>query len=70
MVERGKVHDTYHINELITMMGKDVLSKIVQQSVDPAWFAIIADEATDVTMLNNLRFQFDMLTTTMRFMRT
>ena len=40
----------YHVNELISLMGQDVLRKIITiiKSADPSWFAIIADEATDV----------------------
>ncbi|XP_078613923.1 zinc finger MYM-type protein 1-like [Branchiostoma floridae x Branchiostoma japonicum] len=41
-------HDT--INELITLMGHNVLRSVLERinGNDPAWFAIIADEATDV----------------------
>jgi len=42
-------HD--HINELINLMGHDVLRSVLARikGGDPAWFAIIADEATDVS---------------------
>jgi len=39
------------INELITMMGLKVLHSLLarfKQSI-PAWYAVIVDEATDVT---------------------
>ncbi len=47
-------HD--HVNELITLMGHDVLRKVLARvkSVNPAWFAIIADEATDVACAEQL----------------
>ncbi|XP_078665396.1 zinc finger MYM-type protein 1-like [Branchiostoma floridae x Branchiostoma belcheri] len=45
---RFMTHD--HINELINLMGQDVLRSVLARlnAGDPAWFAIIADEATDV----------------------
>ena len=47
-------HD--HVNEVITLMGHDVLRKIIArvQHGDPAWYALIADEATDVTYAEQL----------------
>ena len=41
-------HD--HVNELITLMGQDVLRRVLMRvkSSYPSWYGIIADEATDV----------------------
>ena len=41
-------HD--HINELVSLMGQDVLRKVLarMKSSEPSWFSIIADEATDI----------------------
>ena len=39
------------VNELIEMLGLSLLRKLVRalkESTGPAWFSIIADEATDV----------------------
>lgn len=47
-------HD--HINKLIKLIGHAVLRKVLAriQSNNPAWFSIIADEATDVTCAEQL----------------
>ena len=44
------------VNELITPMGHNVLRKILARvrSGEPAWYALIADEATDVTYAEQL----------------
>ena len=44
------------INELINIMGQEVLGRILDsvKSPNPSWFAIIADEATDLS--NNEQF--------------
>ena len=45
---RFLAHD--HINELVSLMGQDVLRKVLarMKSAEPSWFSIIADEATDL----------------------
>ena len=45
-----------HVNDIITLMGHHVLRVLLGrvQAGDPAWFAIIADEATDVTCTEQL----------------
>ena len=45
---RFLAHD--HINELVSLMGQDVLRKVLarMKSSEPSWFSIIADEATDI----------------------
>ena len=47
--EKYMFHDI--INELIDMLGKGVLNRLLEglRSASPPWFAIIADEATDVS---------------------
>ena len=38
------------VNELITLMGQDVLRRLLCciKGADPSWYAIIADETSDV----------------------
>ena len=50
-LKAGRFMSADHVNELITLMGHHVLRAVLRrvQSGEPAWFAIIADEATDVT---------------------
>ncbi|XP_066265791.1 zinc finger MYM-type protein 1-like [Branchiostoma lanceolatum] len=49
-LQQGRFMSHDHINELITLMGHDVLRSVLARikANDPAWFALIADEATDV----------------------
>ena len=49
-IEEGKYMSHEIINELITLMGHKVLRQLLAciKGNDPSWYAIIADEATDV----------------------
>ena len=55
-VKQGRFMSHDHVNELIKLMGHAVLRKVLAriQSNDPAWFSIIADEATDVSCAEQL----------------
>lgn len=50
------------VNELINIIGREVLGCILQsvKSPNPSWYAIIADEAIDVS--NNEQFNFSIIT--------
>ncbi|KAI8511315.1 zinc finger, MYM-type [Branchiostoma belcheri] len=50
-IKQGRFMSHDHVNELITLMGHDILKKVLARvkAEDPAWFAVIADEATDVS---------------------
>jgi len=49
-LEEGKFMSHEIVNEMITLMGQKVLREILVRikSCSPAWYSIIADEATDV----------------------
>ncbi|XP_035690920.1 zinc finger MYM-type protein 1-like [Branchiostoma floridae] len=50
-LHQGRFMSHDHINELINLMGNDVLRSVLARikGSNPAYFAIIADEATDVS---------------------
>ena len=55
--KQGQFMSHDHINELITVVGHDVLRKVLARvkSEDPAWYAVIADETSDVSWNEHLK---------------
>ena len=49
-IEQGKYMSHEIVNELIMLMGQNVLRRLLSRikANDPGWYAIVADEATDV----------------------
>ena len=50
-LKHGKFMTCDRINELITLMGHNVLRMLLAsvKFIDPSWYEIIAEEATDVS---------------------
>ena len=55
-LKQGRFLSHDHVNEMITLMSLEVLRTVVSRarSCTPAWFAIIGDEATDVSCAEQL----------------
>ena len=57
-LKEGRFLSHDHVNELVSLMGQDVLRKVLTRikSADPSWFSLVVDEATDVVWQQQLNF--------------
>lgn len=70
-IKENKYTSHQSINELLSIMGQSILRSLlatIKNVTGPAWFSIIADEATDICNTEQLNL-FAGLVTTMKLMR-